>query len=159
VGSGGLQSSRGIGRVRHDSIVTENKAIVQAQKIHWTFLCQKFGQVPNVVRNFCFHRRSDADRTVNPAEIVVREIQRQGRPVVLKLAAEAIRQAGEASNLHTHREVLALDMRGANTARLSGNTKLRDLYKFSGAAPSFTFTFWVRPSRLMVSSMLSPARL
>jgi hypothetical protein len=45
---------------------------------------------------------------VNPAEIVVGEVQAVGSPQVLPLLREAIRQSREAAHLHSDCEVLAL---------------------------------------------------
>ena len=45
-------------------------------------------------------------------EVVVHEVDRHGRSVILDFAAEAIGQPGEAPHPHPHREVLALDVAG-----------------------------------------------
>lgn len=55
---------------------------------------------------------------MNPAKIIEGKVQRESGPVVFELLREAIRQPGETSNLHPHGEVLALDIRGANAARV-----------------------------------------
>jgi len=49
---------------------------------------------------------------VNPAKIVEGEVERERGPMVLKLAAQAVRQARESANLHPRGEVLTLDVRG-----------------------------------------------
>ncbi len=56
----------------------------------------------DVIRDARFHGRGDADRAMNAAEVVVREIQRKRRPVVLKLLRESVGQASESPNLHAH---------------------------------------------------------
>src|ERR1022692_2198917 len=48
-------------------------------------LGQQFFQVPNMVRNACFHRRCDAQCLVRAAEVVIREVQAIGRPQVVPL--------------------------------------------------------------------------
>ena len=66
----------------------------------------------------CFHRRGNADRAVNPAEIIIGEVQRERGPMILELFGESICQPSEASNLHPHRKVLTLDVRRANLLRI-----------------------------------------
>jgi predicted methyltransferase len=56
-----------------------------------------------------FHRWRNPQRLVNPAEVVMHEIQRNHVAVVLQLLAESIRQASEAPHGHAHREILALN--------------------------------------------------
>ena len=63
-----------------------------------------------MIGNSRFHRRRYADCTVNPAKIIIREIQSKRSPVILPLLAESVCQPSEAPNLHPHREVLTLDM-------------------------------------------------
>jgi hypothetical protein len=60
---------------------------------------------------------------VNTAEVVVREVQTVGRPKVVPLLTEAIRQAGEPAHPHSDGEVLTLHNRGADAlgVRLSDN--------------------------------------
>jgi len=59
----------------------------------------------------CFYRRGDAQRLVNPSEIVVHEVEGHGRFQVLHLFREGICQAGKAPHAHPHREVLPLHER------------------------------------------------
>jgi hypothetical protein len=56
------------------------------------------------------HRWSYAQRAVNPAEVVPREVQTERGPQAFPLLAEAVRYSRKPSNLHTHGEILALDM-------------------------------------------------
>ena len=56
----------------------------------------------------CFHRRSDPQRLVNPAKVVVHEVERN-RPVILKFLAESVRQPREPPHAHPHRQIAALD--------------------------------------------------
>ena len=62
-----------------------------------------------MIRDSCFHCRSDAERFVNAAEIVVGEPQRDRCPVVLPFLAERIRKAGEPANAHPRAEIGPLD--------------------------------------------------
>ena len=55
-----------------------------------------------------------AQRLVNSAEVVAREMQTVGGPEILPLVAEAVRQPREAAHLHSDREVLALHIGRAN---------------------------------------------
>lgn len=56
------------------------------------------------------HRGSDAQALVNPQEVVMHEVNRNRVEVVLDFLTEAVRQAREPAHLHSHGEVLALDV-------------------------------------------------
>ena len=71
-----------------------------------------------MVRQIRFRRRRDAQRFVNPAGIVVGEVQAVCGPQVLPLFAEAIRQPREAAHLHSDGEILTFYMAGANLRRI-----------------------------------------
>ena len=75
-----------------------------------------------MITNSRFHRRGDAQRSVKLAEVVEAKVERNRGLVVLKLLAEAIRQAGEAADLHPHRQILPFDMAGANPLRVGIST-------------------------------------
>jgi hypothetical protein len=66
-----------------------------------------FFQIPNVVCNSSFHCGRHSQALVNPAEIVVHEVQRNVVLQILDLFAESVGQSGEAAHLHSHREILA----------------------------------------------------
>ena len=68
----------------------------------------QFINPPNVIRNPCLHRRCDPQRLVNPAEVVVHEVEGDRRDVVLQLLAEGVGQAREPPHAHPHGEVLPL---------------------------------------------------
>ena len=65
--------------------------------------------------NARLHRRSNADTGVDSTKVIERDVQCECGPVVLSLFAEAIRQPGEPANGHAHCQVLALDMRRADS--------------------------------------------
>jgi hypothetical protein len=73
-------------------------------------LRQEFLNRPNVVREIRFHRRGHSQGFVNPAEVVIGEVQGNSVPEVFPLLAEAQRQSGQPFDLRPHREVLALNM-------------------------------------------------
>jgi len=73
-------------------------------------LTQQFLQCPDVIRDPRFHCGSDADRAVDSHEIVVGKIQGERSVVILPLLTEGVRQPSESANLHSHGQVLALDM-------------------------------------------------
>lgn len=58
------------------------------------------------------HRRSHLEGLVDPAEVVVHEMQGQGVFEVLDLLREGVGQSGEPAHLHPHREVLPLGVTG-----------------------------------------------
>ena len=62
-----------------------------------------------------------ADGAVDSDKVVMCEPQARSSIVVLPFLAEGVRQAGEAANLHPHREVLALDVRRANLVRVGAS--------------------------------------
>ena len=93
-----------------------------------------------MIRNTSFHRGRDAERLVRAAEIVVGEVQAVGAPQVVPLLAEGVGEAGHAAHLHTDREILALDMAGAD-ARFFGVSHDWDFLRtddFGGAVPALT---------------------
>jgi hypothetical protein len=59
---------------------------------------------------------------VNPAEVVVHVVKGDRGNVILDLLGERIGQAGEAAHLHPHREILALDVAGADVLRVRASS-------------------------------------
>ncbi len=55
---------------------------------------------------------------MNPAEIIVGEVKAVCGPQVLPLLAEAKREPGEPSHLHSDRQILSLNMAGADSFRI-----------------------------------------
>ena len=103
----GLLAKRHFGVVRHPASISRLSS-----------LRQQFRQIPNVVGQIRLHRRGDPDAAVNAAEIVIGEVQAVGRPQVLPLLAEPIRQPRQSAHLQSNREVLALHMRRADLLRI-----------------------------------------
>ena len=64
------------------------------------------------------HCGRDPQRFVNPAEVVVGEVQAVRGPQILPLLAERVRQPSESPHSHANREVLTLDIAGAYVARV-----------------------------------------
>jgi hypothetical protein len=71
-------------------------------------LYQQLPNFPNTVRQVRFHRRRNAQRLVNLAEVVVGEGKSVGSPQVFPLHRERIRQPRKAAHLHSDGKVLAL---------------------------------------------------
>jgi len=65
-----------------------------------------------VVRDPRRHGWRHPQRLVNPTEVVVHEVQRDGSAVILDLLGEGVGQAGEPTHGHPHGQVLALDVAG-----------------------------------------------
>ena len=61
-----------------------------------------------------FHGRSNAECAVDSHEIVVGKVEGERSIVIFPLLAESVCQASKAANLHSHCEVLALHVAGAN---------------------------------------------
>ena len=51
---------------------------------------------------------------MNAAEIIMRDIERGGRNVIIKFLANAVRQSREPAIAHAERKVLALNIAGRN---------------------------------------------
>ena len=79
-----------------------------------TGLHEQFAESPNARRDPRFHGRRNAQRLVNPAEVVPREMQAVCRPQVFPPLRECVRQPRETTHAHPDRQVLALDVAGAN---------------------------------------------
>jgi len=60
-----------------------------------------------MIGNSSFHRGSNAQRFMNPPEIVIREVQSNGSFQVVELLRERIGEARKPSHAHSHGEVLA----------------------------------------------------
>jgi len=60
------------------------------------------------------HCGRHAQGFVGPAEVVEREPQHNGSPVIVPFLAEGVRQASETSNAHTRAEVGPLNNRSAD---------------------------------------------
>lgn len=55
-----------------------------------------------MVCNPRFHRRTEAQRLVNPAEVVVHVVRGNRVPVIVDLLGKRIGQAREAAHVHSH---------------------------------------------------------
>lgn len=69
-----------------------------------------FFQCPHMVCDPCFHCGGYSQCPVNPPEIVPHEMESYCRGQILDLLAKRVRQSGEPSHSHAHREVLSLDV-------------------------------------------------
>jgi hypothetical protein len=58
--------------------------------LHPTNSIQKFGQLPNVIRESRFHRRRHTERPMNPAKSVIGKVQAVGGPKVVPFLTESI---------------------------------------------------------------------
>src|SRR5258708_18087122 len=71
-----------------------------------------------MIRQTCFHCRGDSQRLMNPAEVVVHEIQGHGMTMILNFLAESVCQTSETAHSHSHAQVLPLHVRGADVLRV-----------------------------------------
>ncbi len=74
----------------------------------------QFLNLPDMIGNPGRNRRGRFHRQMLPAEIVMHEVQRNRSGMIGEFLAESVRQPGEPPHAHTHRKVLALNMRRAN---------------------------------------------
>ena len=111
--TGGIGKARlGVGLPQHSLKVL----VAGAPAERPSSLCgfDHLSQRPYRSRNSSGHRRSHSQSLVNPAEVVPNEIQRQGRSEVFPFFREGVGQARKSANLHSHREILALNVGRAN---------------------------------------------
>jgi hypothetical protein len=88
-----------------------------------------------------FHCGCHAQRLVNPAEVVVGEVQAVRGPQVFPLLREGIRQPRKAAHAHLDRQVLALHVGRADEVRIGvahdwDLLRIRDIGR---AVPALTF--------------------
>ena len=69
---------------------------------HEASLHDQFGNVPNAVSDSGLHGGSDAKAFVDPAKVVVGEVQAERGSQVFPLLTEAIRKPRQPANLHAH---------------------------------------------------------
>ena len=76
------------------------------------------------------------------AEVVPAKVQRDRGLVVAQRLAEAVREPGQSPNLHSHRQVLPLDVRRPNAFRVwvSHDWDHLRIGHFRGRIPRFTLT-------------------
>ena len=74
------------------------------------------------------------------AEVVMGEVQRNGRAVVFQLFAKPVRQTGEPAHGHAERQILPLDMGSADLRRvgIAADWDYLDADDFGGAVPLFS---------------------
>src|SRR5882724_235896 len=77
-----------------------------------------------------FHGRSNPQGFVNPAEVVVHEVQGDSVAVIFDLFGKTVGQAGEASHAHSHAEVLTFHKTGRDVLRI------RFSAEYASAAPN-----------------------
>ena len=65
-----------------------------------------------------FHRRSNSQGLMNPAEIVVHVEQSYRVNMIVDLLAESVCQSRESAHVHTHGEILALDETSRDVLRI-----------------------------------------
>ena len=87
------------------------------------------------------HCRGYAERLMAAAEVVMGEVQGDGRAVVFQLFAKPVRQTGEPAHGHAERQILPLDMGSADLRRIGVAADWDRLRTddFGGAVPLFAF--------------------
>ncbi len=71
-----------------------------------------------MIRDSRRHPPRDSDAGMYAAQIVVREVQRDSRFQVRQLLAESIRQSRKSAKVHSHRQILSLNLGHYPVARL-----------------------------------------
>ena len=79
---------------------------------------QQFPHAPNVIGDASGHRGRHAQRFVNAAEVAKTEPAGERSPVVLPLLREGVREPWKPAGTHADRQVLPLDVAGANFLRI-----------------------------------------
>jgi hypothetical protein len=79
---------------------------------------EEFSNFPDVITDPRRHRGCRPQRPVDTAEVVVGEPESHGRPMVLPLPAECVRQSGKPPHTHADVEIVALHNRCADSGRI-----------------------------------------
>ena len=78
----------------------------------------EFSERPSMISQAGFHRWRNAQALVNLDKVVVHEMQGDRITVIIDFLAEPIRKAGEAPHVHSHGEILSLDVARAHILML-----------------------------------------
>ena len=88
---------------------------------------------PNVIRDSAFHCGSHAQRFMNAAEIVMREVECKSRLQVVPFFRERIRQSSKPTHHHAHCQILPFNIRRVDVLRIGASRdRLRDRFKVHG---------------------------
>ena len=69
---------------------------------------------PNVLSDSRFHRRGTTQGLMNPAKIIVHEMERDGVLQVIDLLRKGVSQPGKPSHAHAHSQILPFNVAGRN---------------------------------------------
>ena len=107
-------------------------------------------QGPNRVSDTRLHCRGHPKRLMNPHEVVIHEVERQGVLQVLHLLRERIGQAREPPHAHPHIQILSLHIRCAHMlgVRIALNPCSIRSVASAWAVSGFPFRPWVRSINL-----------
>ena len=101
---------------------------MNAQNSTLRYQVNDFFHRPNMVGDTGFHRGRNAQGLVNPAEVVMHEMNRGGVLVVLQLLAECVGETRKSSVAHAEGEVLPFNMTGGD--KDASRNKLYTLSRF-----------------------------
>src|SRR5438105_11362244 len=96
---------------------------------------------PRMLTDTGFHRWRRAQRLMDANEVVVHVEQSHGVHVVLYLFRECVGQSGKSAHIHSHREILALNIAGADMLEVGSADYRNFVYAKTsrGAVPLFSF--------------------
>ena len=80
---------------------------------------------PNVICKPGFHCWRNSQRLVNPAKVVMHEVQRNRMSMVLKFLREPAGQRGKLAHRHSHGQILALNVARADVRRVPASSRNR----------------------------------
>lgn len=89
--------------------------------------CYEVLQTPYMICDPGRHRRGDPQRAMHAAEVVIGEVQRDSRLQAAELLREGQRQPVQSLQGQPHSQVVALDIRGTDTASRWSASDCRDL--------------------------------
>lgn len=108
-----------------------------------------------MIRQTRFHRRGDAQRRMDAAEVVPSHIERNGMFQVLQSPAVSIRQTSESPKLHPECQIAALDMRSRYVARIGPSV----LDAWDGSRYPARGTIPFRPGRIRTGIQFDELRV
>jgi hypothetical protein len=106
--------------MRSDSIVLHSRR----SRVRLAYQFDNLTNRPHMRTQSRLHRRGNPQGLVNPSEVVVHVEQGEHRDVVLDLLREGVGQAGKAPHVHSHVEVLSLNVAGRNVSLIGGADNL-----------------------------------
>ena len=86
--------------------------------LHLAHLSEQFRNRPNVIGQVRFHRRGDPESSMDAAEVVIGEVERDCEPEVFPLLGKAQCKTSQPLDLRPHGQIRSLDVAGRDHGRI-----------------------------------------